>query len=176
MANYKEIVTKAVLGKGKKVFSNEETLAMEIVPSTVLGCWVINHNFKGYKKGNTIKIEGSYDVNIWYAYDNDTKTNVVKDIVKYVENVNIRQREETELSNEEIIIRSLKDPNCVKVNIIDNKIKYIIEKELGIEVVGDTKIKILIDESEEPWEEIIDEKEVEQEINDSITEDFIEEE
>ena len=43
MASYKEIVTKAIIGKGKKHFKNSYTLKAENTPSTVLGCWVINH-------------------------------------------------------------------------------------------------------------------------------------
>lgn len=43
MAVYKEIVTKAVIGKGKKSFSDSYTVTPETIPTTVLGCWVINH-------------------------------------------------------------------------------------------------------------------------------------
>lgn len=43
MATYKEIVTKAVIGKGKKYYKNTYTVSTEHEPSTVLGCWVINH-------------------------------------------------------------------------------------------------------------------------------------
>lgn len=43
MATYKEIVTKAVIGKGKKYFKNSYSLKPADKPSNVLGCWVINH-------------------------------------------------------------------------------------------------------------------------------------
>lgn len=42
MALYKEIVTKTVIGKGKKYFKNNYTLTPTDKPTTVLGCWVIN--------------------------------------------------------------------------------------------------------------------------------------
>ena len=71
MASYKEIVTKAIIGKGKKSFKNNYDLEIEEEASTVLGCWVINHKFKGYKSGDKVGVSGSYDVNIWYSYDND---------------------------------------------------------------------------------------------------------
>ena len=64
MALYKEIVTKAIIGKGKKYFKNTYDLEVENIPSTVLGCWVINHKFKGYKTNDKIGVNGSYDVNI----------------------------------------------------------------------------------------------------------------
>ena len=55
MASYREIVTKTVIGKGKKTFSNHYNLTPEQTPTTILGCWVINHNFKGYKNGDKIR-------------------------------------------------------------------------------------------------------------------------
>ncbi len=43
MSLYKEIVTKAVIGKGKKYFKDNYTINTENTPTTILGCWVINH-------------------------------------------------------------------------------------------------------------------------------------
>ena len=43
MSSFKEIVTKAVIGKAKKTSSNTFSLEPEEIPNTVLGCWVINH-------------------------------------------------------------------------------------------------------------------------------------
>lgn len=43
MAVFKEIVTKAIVGKGKKYFKNNYSIKADDNPSTVLGCWVINH-------------------------------------------------------------------------------------------------------------------------------------
>lgn len=176
MSNYKEIVTKAVIGKGKKTFTTTKEQLVENRPTTILGCWVINHNFKGERVNDSIIINGSYDVNVWYSYDNDTKTEVLKTQNTYQENVKVRKREEMDNENEEIIIRSLKQPNCVKVDIEGDKIVYTIEKELGIELVGDAKVKIAVDEVEEPWDEIVEDPEkIEKEIEKEVTEDFIEE-
>ena len=54
MASYREIVTKSVIGKGKKTFTNNYTFSVTEVPTTILGCWVINHTFKGFKAGREI--------------------------------------------------------------------------------------------------------------------------
>lgn len=175
MANYKEIVTKAVIAKGKKLFTTNSTVKVENNPSTILGCWVINHNFNGVKSGDSIRINGSYDVNIWYSYDNDTKTQVIKETNNYSEVVHLRERDE-EASGEEIIVRSLKQPNCVKVDIDGNNINYTIEKELGIELVGDIKVKIEANTEEEPWDEIVeDSKDIdkEEENIESVNEEFL---
>lgn len=178
MGTYREIVTKAVIGKGKKYFKNVYTLKTEVLPSTVLGCWVINHKFKGYQSGEKTMIDGSFDVNIWYSYDNDSKTGVVSKRIDYTETVSVKTKNEPDLgSDNEIIVRTLKQPNCTRVEIKDGEIEYEIEKELGIELVGDTKVKISVEEDEEPWEEIEDEvtDEVDAEIDKSVNENYIQE-
>ena len=176
---FKEIVTKAVVGKGKKHFKDNYSITTENVPTTVLGCWVINHKFKGYKSGDKVGVDGSYDVNIWYSYDNDSKTTVVNKKIDYNDLFNVKVKENADLSNDtDIIVRTLKQPNCVGVNIDENgNIKFDIEKELGVEIVGETKMKIAIEEDEEPWEDVDDEidDKVMEEIDENVNVDYIEE-
>lgn len=178
MSSYREIVTKAVIGKGKKLFTTENTVKVDHAPSTILGCWVINHNFHGDKQGEQITISGSYDVNIWYSYDRDTKTDVVKETNHYQEVVRMRSRDD-DTDNEDIIVRSLKQPTCANVRIEGNEIHYTIEKELGIELVGDVKVKIEADDEEDPWDEIVDESSqgntTSDVIDEELQDDFIEE-
>ncbi len=177
MALYKEIVTKAIVGKGKKYFKNSYTLETEEQPTTVLGCWVINHKFKGYKSKDRIGVDGSYDVNIWYSYDNDSKTTVVNKKIDYNDLFNVKVRSNADLSGDtDIIVRTLSQPNCSKVEIGENGvINFDIEKELGVELVGETKMKIAIEEDEEPWEELDDDvtDEVLEEIDKDVKEDYI---
>lgn len=171
MAIYKEIVTKAIIGKGKKDFKDVYTITPEIEPTTVLGCWVINHNFKGYPNSGKIAIDGNFDVNIWYSFDNDTKTNVISKTITYNDTTSVKARESEITDDTEIIVRSLKQPTCSKVEIKDGDIEFTIEKELGIEVIGDTKAKVLVEEEEDPWEIISDD--VSEQIDKEINEEYI---
>lgn len=177
MATYKEIVTKAIIGKGKKYFKNNYTITTENNPTTVLGCWVINHKFKGYKSGEKIGVDGSYDVNIWYSYDNDSKTTVVNQKIDYNDLFSVKTKQGADLAGDtDIIVRTLKQPTCSKVDIGENGvINFDIEKELGVEIVGETKMKIAIEEEEDPWDDIDDEvtEEVLEEIENNINEDYI---
>ena len=85
MSSFKEIVTKAVIGKAKKTNSNSFTLTPEEMPNTVLGCWVINHSFNGVKGSNgSVTINGNFDVNVWYSYDSDKKTLIINDKEKEI--------------------------------------------------------------------------------------------
>ena len=181
MAAYKEIVTKAIIGKGKKYYKDTYTIDTENEPSTVLGCWVINHKFKGTDVGGKIVVDGSFDVNLWYSYDGDTKTTVITKKIKYSESVMVRQRETNDNSSKDIIVRSLKQPNCISAKEDGKSIVIDIEKELGIEIIGDTKIKIAVEEDEEPWDVIDDDEneeyneEVDKEIDKSVKEDYLKE-
>ena len=178
MSAFKEIVTKAVIGKGKKYYKNAYTIETEHIPTTVLGCWVINHSFKGADVGGKIVINGSFDINLWYSYDNDTKTTVITKKITYSEAVMVRQRETSDASTKDIIVRSLKQPSCTNAKENGKSISVEIEKELGIEVVGDTKIKVPIEEEEDPWD-LIDDSEfddnVSREIDSSIKRDYLKE-
>ena len=81
----REIVTKAVIGKGKKKYLNTYQIEVEQIPSTILGCWIINHNFEAHEDNDKILINGSFDVNVWYAYDKDTLTTVTSKKITYHE-------------------------------------------------------------------------------------------
>ena len=178
MSTYKEIVTKAVVGKGKKYYKNTYTVNTDNNPDTVLGCWVINHKFSGSEENGKIVINGSFDVNLWYSYDNNTKTSVITKNIPYKEVVTVSQKETTDSSKKDIIVRSLKQPSCVSAKEDGNSINIEIEKELGVEIVGDTKVKVAIEEDEEPWDELPEEvtEETEKEIEKNIDPDYIKEE
>ena len=63
-----------------------------------------------------------------------------------------------------------------KVNIEDNgTITFDIEKELGVEIVGETKMKIAIEEDEEPWDELDDDVTDEDlnDIDENVSDDYI---
>jgi len=175
MALYKEIVTKAVIGKGKKSFKNNYTVDIEDNADTILGCWVINHKFEGYKVNDKVGVKGDFDINIWYSYDNNTKTNVVNKNITYEEVLNIKLKPNVEdNNNDDIIVRSLYQPNCSNVEINGKSLKFTIDKELGIELVGEEKVKIAIEEDEDPWDIIDDEltKEDEKNIDNDVNEEY----
>ena len=152
---YKEIVTKAVIGKGKKKYHNKYQITTEQVPTTILGCWIINHNFSAKESAGKILINGSFDVNIWYSYDSDTKTTVITKKVMYTEEEKFNV-ESQNIVNKDIIVRSLKQPTCISAKEEGNTINIEIEKELGLEIIGDTKVKISSVDEEETWDSLDD--------------------
>ena len=159
MSAYKEIVTKTIVGKGKKTFINDYKLTTEEKPDTILGCWIINHHFRGTNNKNEVTVNGSFDVNVWYSYDNDTKTTVSTKNFNYNELLRLRVKDYDSLTdNNEIIVRSLKQPTVQEVKIINGEVNLTVNKELGVEIVGESKVKIATLEEEIPWDDIYEEE------------------
>ena len=173
MASYKEIVTKAVIGKAKKKNEMHFSFTPDELADTVLGCWVINHNFSGTNQAGKVGVTGSFDVNVWYSYDGDTKTKVNTKRFSYNELLNVPLKDSATLTNSsEIIVRILRQPTVTNVNIENQNIVLDIEKELGVEIVGDTKIKVPIEDVDDDYDEIMDEEEMDE--IDHIDENYLE--
>ena len=166
MSNFKEIVTKAVVGKGKKTTIDNHTIELNTNPSTILGCWIINHNFEGIKENDSVKVKGSFDTNIWYSKDDNKNTDVYKDTINYEETIPIKKLEEYD-DQDEIIVRMIKQPTVTKAELKDGKLEYTVEKTIASEIVGDTKIKIGVEELEEM------EDPISEEIDEEVNEDFL---
>lgn len=175
MSNFREIVTKAVIGKAKKTYGNEYRVECENKPDTVLGCWVINHSFNGTSNLGSVLVNGEFDVNVWYSYENDTKTAVSTRRFSYSEKMNVPLKNDSVLDNtSEIIVRSLKQPTVTNVEIKDGIVNLTIEKELGVEIVGNTKVKVSVEDFDDDYEELLDD-DIEKDI-DNLNEDYLKEE
>ena len=64
--------------------------------------------------------------------------------------------ESQNIVNKDIIVRSLKQPTCISAKEEGNTINIEIEKELGLEIIGDTKVKISSVDEEETWDSLDD--------------------
>lgn len=171
MSNFKEIVTKAVVGKAKKTSSNSFEIIPNEIPDTILGCWGINNKFEGYSNNADINVNGSFDINVWYLYDNDSKTTVSTQNFSYTDTLKVHLKE-TVNDGKEVIVRSLKQPTVTDVKINNGKIEMTVEKELGVEVVGNTKIKVPVEDNMDDYEDLTEEIKTEEEIN-KVTDNYL---
>ncbi|KRE20075.1 MULTISPECIES: outer spore coat protein CotE [Bacillus] len=166
MSEYREIITKAVVAKGRKFTQSTHTISPSQKPTSILGGWIINHKYDAEKVGKTVEIEGTFDINVWYSYADNTKTEVVTERVKYVDIIKLRYKDKNFLDDEhEVIAKVLQQPNCLEVTISPNGNKIIVqaEREFIAEVVGETKIVVEVNSSwkekdDHEWEEEVDEE------------------
>ncbi|TYR81073.1 outer spore coat protein CotE [Priestia megaterium] len=145
--HYREIITKAVVGKGRKFTQSSHTLTPPNRPTSILGCWVINHQYDAKKCGNTVEVDGKYDINVWYSYKDNTKTEVSTETVNYRDIIKLRYKDEDAISDDyEVIVRVLQQPNCLECTISPNGNKTIVqvERELLAEIIGETKVCVAV--------------------------------
>jgi spore coat protein E len=165
MSEYREIITKAVVAKGRKFSQCTHTISPSQKPASILGGWIINHNYDAQKNGNTVEVEGTYDINVWYSYNENTKTEVVTERVEYVDVIKLRYKDDNFLDDEhEVICKALQQPNCLEVTISPNGNKIIVqaEREHLAEVIGETKVCVHVnpdgyEDNDEEWEELEEE-------------------
>lgn len=177
MNSIREIVTKTIVGKGKKLIRLTDTVPANNTVYSILGCWIINHNFDATLNDSIVNVNGTYEVNIWYAYDNNTKTDIAKKIGSYNQNIKIRKIVDDINSDcRDIIVRALQQPTVVNAQICDandtNNINIEILLELLAEVIGETKIKVNVLEQYDPCGQYDDPYE-EEDFENQINEDFI---
>ena len=147
MNNIREIVTKAVVSKGKKTIKIKDIVVPCDDSFSILGCWVINHDFKadfdcnGVKK-DKVKVEGNFEVNIWYSYNNNQKTDIARMVSEYSDLVYVKQIVHEENDDLDIIAKVTKQPTVVNACIVEEGMSVDIVLELLVEVIGETKILV----------------------------------
>ena len=149
---YREIVTKAVVGKGKISNEGEIVVTSSNKVSKVLGCWVINHYYVSEFINSKVFAKGKYDIHVWYGYNNDSDTVIYKQTVDYMEEFNLNLKKNEELNeNHEFVVRCIKYPTCSGLSLKeDGTISVKVEKELSVDVIGEVKLKVQIS-SEDDW-------------------------
>lgn len=156
--DYREIITKAVCGTGRQVCKTTNTIMPHHRPASILGCWIINHHYHAKRgKGNHVEIHGSYDVNIWYAFDDNTKTEVVTEKVDYCDHVALSSQDVHCLNNhDDIIVKVVQQPNCLQCKIdsnMDNEtIDVEVEKEFVVKVIGETRVNVKVERPQQSQE------------------------
>lgn len=169
MGEYREIICKAVVAKGRKFTQSNHTISPAHNPTSILGCWIINHKYTAKKVGKTVEIHGSYDINVWYSFNENTKTEVVTERVQYTDVIKLKYRDNDCTDDNEIVARVLQQPNCTEAVISPNGNRIIVhvEREFLVEVIGETKVCVRINpdgckDEDEDWAMDVDDEEFEE--------------
>ena len=62
--NIREIYTKAIVAKGKKLSRNTYNFTLRHLPDDILGCWITNHHYEAAIKNKIPKIIDIINANI----------------------------------------------------------------------------------------------------------------
>ena len=167
MSEIREIVTKAIIAKGRKCFRINQTIPVNNNAGNVLGCWVINHTTDTTLGLNSVDVSGSFDVNVWFANQENTATEIASASINYKEAIKTREIScDTVTRNSEVQLKVLQNPTCTNACITENGIELEIVFELLVEVIGETKIMVTVFSCQESFDPIDD-------FENEINEDFI---
>ena len=145
MNEVREIVTKAKVAKGKKNISLSYNIQSNRAPYSILGCWVINHEFEAERNDDLVDINGVFEVNIWYSTEQNMRTDVLREKVAYKKDIKVKRIVNEYLKNtDDILIKILKHPTVTNARIIDGEIKIDVDFEILAEVIGETKMQVTV--------------------------------
>lgn len=161
---YVDIISKTVCGRGKKLENSFHEVPTEHLISNVLGCWICNHQYTANSENRSVTVTGSYDIHLWYSYEDHTKTTVADTTVYYVDETPVNIDTENLVSDDmEIIVNVMQQPNCVDTEIKGNKkrVRIKTERELFTTVVGEKKMSVRAREDSEEQENKAEDEEEE---------------
>src|SRR5699024_11091816 len=151
-----------VCGKGRKFTKETHSISPSHRPSSILGCWVINHLYNAKKKtDDTVEVNGSYDINIWYSYNDNAKTEVVTERVTYCDYIPLSVRDHQSINNDyEVVAKVVQQPNCLecKISKKGHKIDVEVEREFIVKIIGETKVYVKVNpkafkhDDEDDWD------------------------
>ena len=157
MNEIREIVTRAVVAKGKKVFNLVEKVKTKEKPYSILGCWIINHEFEASKINEVVYLDGEFEINIWFSTNNNTKTDIIRETITYKKEITTKTVVKNYLENtDDILARIIQHPTVTNAKITDDYVQVDITFEIIAEIIGETKMKVTVFKETENWEEEID--------------------
>lgn len=168
MNEIREIVTKAVIGKGKKLIRINSDIETSCNINSILGCWIINHNFNAILDEDKVNIQGKYEINVWYSENNNTETNILKEVIEYNEIIKTRQIvDDIDKDSRDVIVKTIQKPTCVNAEITDGGVCVQVIVEMIAEIIGETKMIVTVFSKDEIQEDFTEDFENE------INEDFL---
>ena len=145
MSEIREIVTKAVTAKGKKLFRINEKVPLSETAEKILGCWIVNNDINTELLDDKVKINGNFEINIWYSTPNNETTNIARTITNYEDTIKVREIVcDTIGKNKEVVACFVKQPNCTNACINDCTIEIEVLFEIVTEVIGETKMMVTV--------------------------------
>lgn len=150
--NIREIITQAVIAKGKKRTLNKYSFVIENYDK-ILGCWIANHRYNATFKNGQPLVLGTFDVHLWYSFNDDS--NILKQTVSYMNELDLVKKESRNFNeNDELMVTCNREPKCISVNKTDECVVIEIEKEISLSVIGKTTMKVETKNEKESWDEI----------------------
>lgn len=128
----REIITKAVIAKGRKRATLTDQLSLKVQADGILGAWVTNHKIntaisvEGY-----VEVTGQFDIDVWYSYQSNQVTEVLRATIRYSEQIAVTSIGGEALGEEEVRVDVTLYPRCREATLQSKGNEIRIEVEIG---------------------------------------------
>ncbi|WP_249028770.1 outer spore coat protein CotE [Tannockella kyphosi] len=152
MNQIREIITRAIIGKGKKRTKTKYTFSLEGV-TKILGCWISCHRYEAAISNGIPQVIGVYDLHVWYSNEDGKNCALYKTQISYQEDMEVIKKENRIFNNEDGIeaICTL-EPKCVDACLANDQLVIEVEKEMLVQIIGDATLRIKVHQEEETWD------------------------
>lgn len=143
----REIMTKAVCGKGRKYTQKTHAVVLPYVPTSILGAWMMNHRFETQRVEEGVVVTGAYEMHVWYSYERNSKTDVYNETAHYEVLVTLADMDpHHHTASEQIITQVTQEPSCVEARVDADgaTVTLRVEWELEVELVAETKLCVVV--------------------------------
>ncbi|GBF33342.1 outer spore coat protein E [Desulfocucumis palustris] len=151
---YREIITKAVCGTAKKYFRYSQHFVPTegLNPNAVLGTSITQMRLKepevtevGGSDKVGVRVNGIFEVHIWYAYNNGKSTELIRQAINFEEIIPMTEYDMQSSNLIEARAIVIRPPQCLDAATTDDgRIKVDFEVGIYAEVIGETKVKVKI--------------------------------
>ena len=147
-----QILAKALVGKGKLSYHLSKKIAFPSSISKALGCWIINLRFEPIFDKNQAFLKGEYDIQLWYALDQNQKSEVHIEKVEFFERVNMAYRSVNVVDEENLPkVYVNKYPSCTSMILQGSEVNVEIEAVFYMDIFKDSIIVVETKEEEDTF-------------------------
>jgi spore coat protein E len=128
-------------------------LQKDVIPNKILGCFITNVEKPKALKWKVpersryyVPVKGSFEIHVWYSYNNGHETAVGNSLVVYHENIPVLKRSGTPTGFVVATAELDNAPKVADVKLEGNKIRVEVLLKISAEVVGDSRLVVEIEE------------------------------
>lgn len=141
---FREIFVKTVCGEGDENVTESRSFHPNHKPTRILGTEITNNEFKAEYVNDKVVVKGTYEMNIWYAYNQGRDTALLAIPVEYEDEVPLRRNEATPDSVCEVRVWNTYGPKVIETDICGTDAVVTCSRTWHAEIIGESALCVKV--------------------------------
>lgn len=141
---FREIFVKTVCGEGDENVTESRSFHPNHRPTKILGTEITGNEFKAEYADNNVVVKGTYEMNIWYAYNEGRDTALLAVPVEYEDEVPLRRNEATPDSVCEVRVWNTYGPKVIDTEIRGADVVITCSRTWHAEIIGEAALCVKV--------------------------------